>query len=192
MESPNYVLKTNEAVLMPKNQSKGMEFLKIGVWVIVLMIVIGSLIFRNNLFSELSWSARVLLVVLAFAVTLVAGKQENVPSPIELQFYDDYIILYRPKRYYSRRVTRMEINKMHYSEITRCIFRVQSQRIHIYGNLAATWYDYDKNGRIQQTPTYNRIVADTMCYFSTRCAAGVDFKNIIEAHSPIQVTVENS
>lgn len=192
MENPNYVLKTYEAVLMPKNQSKGVEFLKIGVWVVILIIVIGSLIFGNNLFSELSWTAKVLLVILAIVVTCVSSKQENVPSPMELQFYDDYLILYRPKRYYSRRVTRMEINRMQYSEITRCVFRIQSQRIHIYGDVAATWYDYDRNGRIPKVPTYNRMVTDTMCCFSTRCATDVDFKSIIEAYSPIRVIVEKS
>ena len=192
MENPNYVLMFNEAVLMPKNQSKAVEILKIGVWVIALILVFGSLLFQDNLFLEFSWSSRLLLIMLAIVVTVVTSRQENAPSPMELQFYNDYLILYRPKRYYGRKVTRMEINKMQYTDITKCVFRKQSQRIHIYGNVSATWYNYDRNGIIPQTPTYNKLVVDTMCYFSIRCSADVDFKNEIEVHSPIQVIEENN
>lgn len=119
-------------------------------------------------------------------------EERKYTSPIELQFYDDYLVLYRPKRYYSKKVTRMEINKMMYSDINRCVYKAKSRRIQIYGNVSATWYNYDANGMVSQTPSYNRVVTDTLCYFSTRCANDIDFKNIIEANSPIRVTVENS
>lgn len=192
MENPNYILKTNEAVLMPKNQSNSLGFIKIGVWIVVAVIVLGSLVFQDNLFAELTWTTRMLLIAVAIGVIFVGSKKENVPSPMELQFYDDYLIIYRPKRYYSKKVTRMEVNKMRYSDIRRCVYKAQSKRVHIYGDVTATWYNYDKNGVVSQTPTYNRIVSDTLCYFSTRCATDVDFKQIIEAYSPVQVTVENS
>lgn len=190
-KNPNYVLKTNEAVLI-KKQGKGFTFLKTGVWIVVAVIVIGSLLFQDNLFSELSWTARILLIVLALGVTSLGGKKENIPSPIELQFYDDYFVLYRPKRYYNKKVTRMEFNKMMYSDISRCVYKAKSQRIHFYGKVYATWYDYDENGTVSQIPSYNKIVEDTLCYISTRCANDIDFKNIIEANSPIQVIVEES
>ena len=192
MENPKYILKTNEAVLISKNQSSGIKFLKIGVLVFIGIIILGSLIFQDNLFSELSWSTRMLLIVVANIALFGGGKKENVPSPMELQFYDDYLILYRPKRYYSRKVTRMEVNKMMYTDIKRCVYKRHSQRLHIYGNVTATWYNYDSNGVVSQVPTYNRVVEDTLCYFSTRCAEDVDFKQVIENYSPLQVDIENS
>ena len=192
MDKPNYVLKTNEAVLMPKEQSNSYIFIKKGVLIIVAILILGSLIFQENLFFELSWTARVILIVLAVVFLFFGEKKIDVPSPIELQFYDEYLILYRPKRYYSKKVTRMEFNKMLYTDITRCIYKANSQRLHIYGNVAATWYNYDANGVVPSTPTYNRMVTDTLCYMSTRCAPDVDFKSEIESHSPIQVLVENS
>ena len=192
MEAPNYILKTQEAVLVPVNQGSGLRFLKIGVWTVVAIIVIGSFLFQSNLFSELSWTARCLLIVLAVGVSFIGGKKTDIPSPIELQFYDSYIIIYRPKRYYSRKVTRMEINKMLYSNITKCIYKSNSKRLHIYGNVDATWYNYDANGVVSSTPTYSRMVTNTLCYLSTRCAPDVDFKTEIETHSPIKVIIENS
>ena len=192
MTSPKYILKTNEAVLMPKNQSAGIKFLKIGVWVIIGIIILGSLIFQENLFFELPRSTRILLIVVAIGVLFVGSKKENVSSPMELQFYDDYLILYRPKRYYSRKVTRMKVNKLMYTDIKRCVYKKHSKRLHIYGNVAATWYDYDSNGVVSQVPTYNRVVEDAFCYFSTSFAKDVDFKQAIENYSPLQVTIENS
>ena len=192
MDNPRYVLKTNEAVLISQKQNGGITFLKVGVWLVVAVIVIGSLVFQDNLFSEMSWTTRCLLIAVAIGVAFVGSKKENIPSPIELQFYDDYLILYRPKRYYSKKVSRMEINKMMYADIKRCVYKSRSQRIQIYGNVSATWYNYDANGMISQTPSYNRTISDTLCYFSTRCVNDVDFKTEIEAHSPIKVVVENS
>lgn len=75
MNRPNYVIQTNEAVLIPTNQSRGITFLKTGVWIVVAVIVLGSLLFQDNLFSELSWTARVLLFVLALGVTFLGGKK---------------------------------------------------------------------------------------------------------------------
>lgn len=192
MSEPNYVIKTNEAVLMPTKQSSGFTFLKMGVWIVVAVIVFGSLLFQDNLFLELSWTTRVLLIVLALGVTFLGGKTEYAPSPMELQFFDDHLVLYLPKRYYSKRVTRMEINQMKYSEITKCVYKAKSQRIHLYGNGTSTWYNYKADGTIPQTPTQVRNYTAGLIYFNTRLATDVDFKAEIESHSPIQVIVENS
>ncbi len=192
MNRPNYVIQTNEAVLIPTNQSRGITFLKTGVWIVVAVIVLGSLLFQDNLFSELSWTARVLLFVLALGVTFLGGKKEYVPSPMELQFFEDHLVLYLPKRYYSKHVTRMEINQMKYSEITKCVYKSKSQRIHLYGKGTSTWYNYKADGTIPQTPTQVRNCTAGLLYFNTKFAIDVDFKTEIEKNSPIQVIVENS
>lgn len=191
MESPNYVIKTNEAVLVPTKQSFGFRFLKTGVWIVVAVIVLGSLLFQYNLFSELSWTARVLLIVLVLRVTFL-GKKEYTPSPMELQFFDDHLVLYLPKRYYGRRLTRMEINQMKYSEITKCVYKAESTLICLYGKGISTWYNYKADGTIPQTPTKVNSYNEGLIYFDTRLATDVDFKTEIENHSPIQVIVENS
>ncbi len=67
-DKPNYVLRTNEAVLIPESESILQRVVKIGVWIVVMIIVIGSLLFGENLFSEISWNTRVLLIVLAVGI----------------------------------------------------------------------------------------------------------------------------
>ncbi len=188
----NYVLKFDEAVLVPQDKLSGLSFVKKGVWIIVFIATLGSIIFQDNLFGEMSWTTIVLLIVIAVVVSFIGGKKIDVPSPVEIQFYDDHLVIYRPKRYYSKKVTRMEHNKMMYAEIRRCVYKAQSKRLHIYGNVHAVWHNVSKDGVVSQLPTYDRVVNDTLQYFSTRCAENVNFKNEIEQHSPIMVSVENS
>lgn len=192
MNKPNYVLKTNEAALKRKECSNVVKLFRVGVLVLVAIIVIGSFIFQENLLSELSWTSRCLLIAVAIEAILLGKKKEDVPSPIEIQFYDDYLILYRPMRVYNKKVTRMEINKMMYSDIEKCVFKTQLQRVHIYGRVYATWYNFNAEGCVSQAPTYDRVVEDTLCFFRTLFATDIDFKKEIEGHSPIKVIVENS
>lgn len=131
------------------------------------------------------------MIVLAFGVAFVGNKKENVPSPMELQFFDDHLVLYLPKRYYSKHVTRMEINQMRYADITKCVYKAKSQRIHLYGSGTSTWYNYKTDGTLPQTPTQVRNYTDGLIYFNTQLATDVDFKTEIESHSPIKVIVEN-
>lgn len=165
--------------------------IKVTIWVILAIILLASFVFRENIFSELNWTARCLLFALAIGTCFIGPKKVNTPSPIELQFYDSYLVLYRPKRYYSPKVTRCEINTMKYSDITKCLYKAESQRIHFYGTVDAKWFNFDKTGAMSKTPTYDRVVRDTLLYISTRCS-DVDFVSEIEAHSPIRVTVENN
>lgn len=97
MNKLNYVLKTNEAVLMPTENNKGKRVVKTCVWIIVLLIIIGSFIFQDNLFDELSITTKILLIVLLIGFGFYGEKKEYMPSPMELQFFDDRLVLYQPK-----------------------------------------------------------------------------------------------
>ena len=115
-----------------------------------------------------------------------------MPSPMELHFYNDYLVLYLPKRYYSRKVTRKQINTMKYSEISKCVLKNKSNRIQIYGNGNSVWYNYKKDGSIPSKPTEERRFTEGMIYFNIQFASHIDFKEEIESHSPLKVIVENS
>lgn len=192
MNNANYILKTNEAVLMPTEINKGKNIIKICVWVIIGIIVLASFVFQDNIFAELSWPVRIFLIVLAVGFGFYSGKKEYTASPMELQFYDDRLVLYLPKRYYSNRVTRKQINTMKYSDISRCVYKANSKRIHIYGDGQSVWYNYRKDGSLPSKPTEERSFTQGLIYFNTQLATDVDFKKEIEEHSPIQVIVENN
>lgn len=133
-----------------------------------------------------------LLIGLSLAILLYSPKKEYKPSEMELQFYDDKLILYRPRRYYDESTTRKEFCEMKYSDITECVFKTRSCRIHIYGDGVTTWYNMKKDGNFPEQPSKANRYKKGLVYFSTRCATDVDLVKEIEAHSPLRVSIENN
>lgn len=190
-ESPNYTLKTNEAVLMPIGNNNFLNVFKGFVWIIAGIIILGSVLLQENLFFELSGTTRIIFVCLLVSSFLCKEKTEYMPSPMELQFYDDYLVLYLPKRYYSSRVTRKEINTMKYADISKCVYETKSKRVYIYGDGQSVLYNYKKDGSLPLMPTEERNFTQGLIYFNAQLATDVDFKKEIEEHSPIKVVIEN-
>lgn len=190
MNNPNYVLKANEAVLVPKKDANAFVKLKPAIWAVAGVILLASFIFGENIFNELSWTVRVLLVALIMG-TFFLNSDERVPSPFEIWFYDDYLVLYREKHYYSKKVTRKEYDKFYYKDIKKCQFRTATQRINFFGVVEGIWYNYNKDGTLPAQPSYHKTT-DSIRYFYTTYATNVDFVREIESHSPVKVVVENN
>lgn len=191
MDNPNYVLKFNEGVLMPVEGKPAWSWLSKVTAVLAGIIVIGSIIFRENLFMELNWSARILLLVLIAQTFLFRQKTSRQPSPIEIRFYEDYLVVYREKRYYDRKISRKEYNKFYYKDISKCQYRTGIKSITIYGAIEGIWYEYNKDGTLPEEPTYHRTTQEGMCYFYTTFANDIDIVSEIESHSTIKVMLEN-
>ncbi len=160
------------------------------VWIVIGVIIIGSIVFQDNLFSELSWSTRVLLLAMAIGVSFVGGNK-IVPSPFEIQFYDDYLIVYREKHYYSKELSRKEYFKFFYEDIKECKYRKNSQKINIIGMSEIKWYNYNKDGSVPEKPTIHKK-SEGICWFYTSEAPEVEFVSEIEQHSPVKVTIRES
>lgn len=190
MEHPDYVLRAEEAVLVPKKDTEILVKLKPAVWIVIGIIIILSFIFGDNIYKELSWTARGLLVALAMGIFFV-NSDERVPSPFEIWFYGDYLVIYREKHYYSRKVTRKEYDKFYYKDIKQCQFRTVTQRINFYGIVEGIWYNYRKDGTLPLEPTYHKTT-DSIRYFYTMYAKNIDFVREIEAHSPVRVEIQNN
>ena len=188
---PNYVLKANDGVLVPKNENPVLGYIKKAMWIIVGIIVIGSLIFQDDLFGKITWNTRLILIALAIGSLFVGGGSIRVPSPFEIWFYDDYLIIYREKLYYNRKLSRREYDKMFYKDIHRCQYRTVCEKINFFGIVEGIWYDYNKDGSLPERPTYHKT-ADTLCYFYTTELPKIDFVSEIESHSPIKVIIEKS
>lgn len=190
-EQPNYILKANEDVSMPKNdtKSKTLSWVKKTTLIIVAILIIGSFIFGDNLFSELSFSAKSLLIALIMGL-FFTKTTEHVPSPFEIWFFDEYFVVYRLKRYYSKKVSRKEFNKFFYNDIEKCTYNNVTKRFDIIGKVDAYWYDYNKDGSVPTEPTYHRIVDGGICYFYTGMSQEIDFVKEVEEHSPIKIQIE--
>ena len=186
-ENLNYVLKFNETV---RKTVKDTNYkIKIVVIIIIGIIILGSIIFQDNLFSELSWTARIILISLALGV-MFTGKTEKIKSPIEIRFYNDYLVVYREKRYYSDKVFHKEINKFFYSDISSIDYHLRTKRVNFHGKIDATFFKYNQDGSVPKEPYYHRITDGGICYFYTDLEQEVDVIKEIEEHSPLKVEIE--
>lgn len=190
-EQPNYVLKFNETDSKKVKDSN--YFIKKTVVIIIAAIVILSIIFGDNLFLELSWTARILLISLALGV-LFTGKKEDVASPAELRFYNDYLVLFLHRKYYSERCIRQEHLEMKYSDISKVKYlpNTSNKRFQIYGNGRSVWYNLKADGSIPAQPTEDRTYEKGMIYFSTNLNQNIDFIKEIQEHSPLKVEIDNA
>ena len=152
MEMPNYVLKANEGVLVPKDENS----------------FLGS--FVGGLFAS----------------------SKMVPSPFEIQFFDDYLIIYREKKYYSKNVIRKEYDKFFYKDIAKCQFRTETKQINIYGIIEGIRYNYNKDGSLPEKPNYHKVTDGGISWFYTSESPHIDFVSEIEKNSPIKVIIENN
>lgn len=187
---PKYVLKFNESAWIPKKNTKQILLLKRFVWGAVAVCLIGSFLFKDNLFWELSFYAKATLIGLFFG-TLFVNARAKGPKPLEIRFYEDYLVLYRENRYYNPKMSRMEYNKFMYKDIKEIRYRPETHRINIYGVVEGKWYTYNKDGSLPQKPSYHKTT-DSLSYFYTNEAPEIDFVAEFEKYTPVKVTIENN
>lgn len=187
---PNYVLRFNEGALVPKKNSSSLQKLRPYILVVIAIILIASFVFGENLFGELSGLARGILLSLAFG-TLFSVTDERVPKPVELWFFNEYLIIYRKHHFYSKKLSRLEYDKIYYKDISSCEFRAKTQRINIYGIFEGKWYDYNKDGSVSAEPSYHKT-KNTICYFYTMFSNSEMIIKEIESHSPIRINRINN
>ena len=134
-------------------------------------------------------------MVIAIALgVLFTGKKEDVTSPAELRFYDDYLLLFIERKYYSERNIKQEYLKMKYSDITKVKYlpNTSNKRFQICGNGHSLQYAVKKDGSIAKQPSKDKIFEDGMIYFSTNLNQNIDFIEEIEKHSPLKVEIDNT
>ena len=189
MENPIYVLKTNESAWAPTQNAKQVVFAKKAVRIILVVLLLGSFVFGDNLFGELSLMPKVLLIAI-FLGTWFAKAKEKVAKPFEIRFYEDYLVLYREKRYYSTKVSRQEFDKFMYKDIEKIVYRTDTHRINIYGMVEGIWYEYKRDGSLPEKPSYHKTT-DSLAYFYTNEAPDVDFVEVFEKYTPVKVTIQD-
>lgn len=185
---PNYTLRVNEAVSVKKNQKT--PPMKIVVMTIAGILLVGSFVFGENLFMEMTWSTRILFCVLFFGTLLSGGKRVDEPSPVEILFFDEHLVLYREKRYNSTvKKYRMEYTTIRYSDLKECEHDTQLKRLSFRGDMHFKIFEYDNNGNVSREAKYDNFATGGIDCIRTMFEPEVDFAAEIEAHSAIQVKI---
>lgn len=182
-----YILRANEMAWVPRRITTTESILRFSGCCLVFTILFASILFRENLFLRFSFLQRVLLFFLFFRGLMVRTRKK-APQPFSIRFYDDCLVLHRPKRYYSPRLSRMEIDCFPYQKIQKIQYRTQTQKLCIYGTVEGTWFNYRKDGTLSPQPSYHKTT-DSFSYFYTSASPEIDFVAEIQAHTPIRVEV---
>lgn len=160
MNGPLETLHLKEGVICPIPWRKRGIFgkLKPIVYAIVGMIILLSLIFHDNILSELSGYSQFTIVVL-FVRVLFEQVDEWVPSDLDMVFYEDRIELFRKRVYRGRRFYRQEWQCMYYQNMTGIARRMNAKKLEIYGRARGVYHEYDKRtGELQERVAWDKTV----------------------------------
>ena len=189
-QEPNYILRFNDAQSIPVKGDIWGKIQKVCLCIIGILFI-TSLIFRDNMFDDLSgYCIGVLLSALFYSS--MRKKHIWAPFPTELRFYEDKLVVYRDyvphdggKRF------RQEWHQFYYKDIQFIYIRLKAKRIHIRGVVHGIYTWYDAHGQLTNKKKYDKIT-DSGCLIDTHNMGDIDFVKEIESHSPLKVEVHNT
>lgn len=232
--TPNYVLRANEIVEIPKKKEKtssnllwwiisiiilffvslnlllyqsisglgsiiGLSILyvrftyprirkksNIVIWSIISFILLVSVYLEVNF---LPWPVLIIVIPL-FLWASFSREHDKVLFPLEMQFYDDYFILYREKTYilWFTKYLAKEYFKMFYKDVTLAEFvKYPNGVLRFNGKVEVLRYKYNKDGTVNEEPVFHKILDDSFSYIYTNGSPEIDFVTEIESRSPIRI-----
>ena len=140
---------------------------------LIIVLIVFSFIFGENLFAELGISTLMLLI--AVVITSFYKSKKEVYYDVELRFFDDFVVLYRNKIPYTPKVARREY--LTYRNISKARYDYKIRRLDIYGTLEGLLYNYKKNGLLPAEPSKRINVSEA--YDSIYTVKDEDINNII-------------
>lgn len=187
MDTPRYVLSALDATAVTKANMGAAVKVKIAVWILLGAIVLLSLLTGENVFRDLAWPVKLAVIVLTLWA-IGFNTDELAPTPMELRFYDDRLVVCHDRRVYSPRKARREIRTIYYQDVKECQYRPKRARINIIGRFEDTWYQFPPDGSPPAQASHQKTV-DGAITFHTYFSSEIDFATEIETHSPLKVTV---
>ena len=190
MEKPNYILKTTESVFIPKNKNAVIEVIIIGGIIVTGLILIVSLLAQLPMILTLGMGVLFTLLLWRLVGSPNVGRNSlAAPSPLEIWFYDDHLIIYRESLYCNKTLSRRTFDKLFYKDIQKCEYKMISSKMIFSGLTESVWYDYNQDGSLPEYPTHHET---TDCSdFCTTEPPDTDFVAEIENHSPIKVVMQD-
>lgn len=154
------------------------------------MIVIFSATGAVN-FNDFSFYAKAVYISILFYAISQRGSV-RVPQNMEIWFFDDYMILYRPKCVYNSTCVRREFNKFYYKDLHRIEYRNVISKVVIYGVYEGKYYKYKRGtNELNLKPSYHKTV-DSVDRFYTMYAKDIDFLGMLKKYTGIDVEVSES
>lgn len=189
-EIPNYTLKISEERL--SDIRVGIIYIRIIEILLALTIIVGVSykIYSISILKE-SLNALLFLIVMFLILTFFINTKKREPSPFEIQFYNNYLVIYREEFEYSIGLSRREFLKFLYKDISKFEYRAISRKITISGVVETTFYKYKKDGELCDKPSYHEINTGDTFQFYTMEELDINFITELESHTPLNIVFKD-
>ena len=134
-------------------------YMKKAITGLIIALIVFSFIFGENLFAELGTSALMLLIAVVINLFFNNKTYEECNYDIEFNFFDNYLMIYRNKRYCTPKVTRRDFYT--YRNISKVVYDYSLRRLDIHGDLEGISYNYNKDGTLPEKPSKLTNVKNT-------------------------------
>lgn len=183
-----YTYRFKELINYPKSEKWELRCrIRNAYFIILLIIFIFSFVFKDNLLFEMNWIYRILLLSIGIGLCNTGGHKK-VSSDVELQFYNDYMIVYRQKIAYNPKKIRREYEKCYYSDIKNIEYRTNTNRLNIDAKYEGTYFNY-KHEVLEEKPSYHKTV-NSLIWFYPEARYQKDIIEMLEKYTGITVNVK--
>ncbi len=187
ISTEKYVLSTNDSMRIqkPKEQMSRLERAKPLILTLAAVALVAGII---SGFEVSSWGIVIVAGITVISTLLVSRKTE-VPTEMDITFFDDSIELFRPDYIYSKKEHCQIRVSFAYADIHECVWDKKSCTFTIYGINKREKFRLLPNMDAERMPYFSNT-SDSMDMFSTVFSENVDFKKEFESHSPLSITIK--
>ena len=116
---------------------------------------------------------------------------KDVPTPVEIQFYDDRLVVFKPRWEFFKRDVWQLTNVFMYHTITEVVYEENKQRLLIYGDGKTVQSKYDRNGFLPEKPTKEWSFEGGAIRLDMSLADkdGINFVKEIQDNAPVDVHI---
>lgn len=155
-------------------------------FIILLLIFVFSLVFGESLSLEMGWTYKIILIAIGVGLCNTGGYK-RIPSDIEIQFFDDYMIVNRPKMFYNPKKASRETTKCYYTDIKNMEYRTNTKRLNINAKYEGIYYNY-KNDVLEEKPCYHKTV-DALIWFYPEETYETEIIEILEKYTHKKINI---
>lgn len=186
MDIINYTLKGQEPSTKTKGSGLSLNtFMVIGL-VAFALFILSFVLGKGNVLS----GNRLMLFLLGttFLNLGIGTAGKKIREPFEIQFYPEYLTVFRERHHFDGMNPRMQFEKFYYKNMRACIWDRAQKKLVFIGPVEITATEYDKDGNLQSDSHYQQLPEYT-CVIRTDYSLKTDYKMEIERNAPLRVEV---
>lgn len=184
-----YAIDYKEAVLPAEIACKRQ---KVALLILIAIPLLFQLVFGESLMANLSTSAKFmyygLLISLAGKIFFHGDRSDRIPSALRIEFYEDYIVLYREKRAYSTWDVRRECAVITYDDNFKIQYSEKNYKVTVHGTTTLTQQWYRKDGTLKER--VRKIGPTQLFWYFYTYLDDRDILGLLEKYTP--ATVESA